>query len=179
MPRSTLFVTISVICLAGIGACASSGSQVRVDKADTDLTKCRTFDWLAVSKEATSLTDQRMRAAALAELERKGYTASTDNPDCHITYALSSYERPEEKPRVGVGVGGGSGGMGGGIGVSLPVGRRDARAGTITIDVVDVAKKAQIWSGSLDATFQSEELSEREAQELMTTILHQYPDKPK
>ena len=79
---------------------------------------------------------------------------------------------------VGVGVGGGSGGMGGGIGVSLPVGRRDARAGTITIDVVDVAKKAQIWSGSLDASFQSEELSEREAQELVATILDQYPDRP-
>ena len=173
-PKSMGIAAMSVLMLA---ACTTTSSNVRVDKADVDLAKCQTFDWHATQKEATSLTDQRVRTAALAELERKGYTLAEDSPDCRVTYALSSYERPEAKPRVGVGVGGGSGGIGGGIGVSLPVGRRDSRAGTLTVDIIDANKKAQIWSGSLDASFSAEELTQEEAQEWVATILEEFPNR--
>jgi hypothetical protein len=177
MSGSTVPMGIAAMSVLMLGACTTTSSNVHVDKADIDFAKCQTFDWFATEQEATSLTDQRVRAAALAELERKGYTVAKQTPDCRITYALSSYERPEAKPRVGVGVGGGSGGIGGGIGVSLPVGRRDSRGGTLTVDIIDADKKAQIWSGSLDASFAAEELTQEEAQELVATILGEFPNR--
>ena len=63
---------ISCALLMVLVGCAASSSQVRVDQAaDVDLTRCRTFDWLPQTSDAASLTDQRVRAAALATLERK------------------------------------------------------------------------------------------------------------
>jgi hypothetical protein len=160
-----------------LGACATNSSAVRVDRADTDLAKCQTFDWLQPTNSTASLTDQRIRAAALAELESKGYTLETDDPDCRISYVLSTFERPQAKPRVGVGAGGGSGGIGGGIGVSLPVGRRDTHGGTLTIDIIDVDSNAQVWSGTLDASFAAAELNEDEARATVNKILAEFPNR--
>src|SRR5262245_23421986 len=98
--------------LLALGGCATQSSAVRVDKAETDLA-CRTFDWRPASADAASLTDQRVRAAALKKLEEKGYTLSTDKPDCQIAYVLSTQDRSKPKPSGGVGVGGGSGGESG------------------------------------------------------------------
>jgi hypothetical protein len=62
----SLIALLVILC-----ACASTTSAVRVDKAeDVDLTKCRSFDWLQPGDAPASFTDQRVRAAALAELER-------------------------------------------------------------------------------------------------------------
>src|SRR5512145_2424914 len=105
MKNRILFLCVSALLLAASG-CATPSSQVRVDKADTDLSKCRTFDWRPVSSDAASFTDQRVRAAALKRLEEKGYTLSTDKPDCQVTYVLSTQDRPKPKPSVGVGAGG-------------------------------------------------------------------------
>jgi hypothetical protein len=149
-----------------------------VDKAaDTDLAKCRTFDWRPVSSDAASFTDQRVRAAALQRLEQKGYTLSTDKPDCQVTYVLSTQDRAKPKPSVGVGVGGGSGGARGGIGVSVPIGRHKEQIGTFTLDVVDVAKNAQIWSGSVDVGIRGRQISDEEADQAVRVILEKFPDR--
>ena len=162
----------------GLLACASEQSHVRVDKADADLSKCQTFDWLPASREATSLTEQRVRAAAVKELEAKGYSQSTDKPDCRFTYLLSASELPQSKPRVGVGAGGGSGGgVVGGIGISLPIGKRAHSRGTFTMDAIDVASNSQIWAGSIDAEFEANELSEKEAGAVVKKILAEFPDR--
>jgi hypothetical protein len=150
---------------------------VRVDKADTDFSKCQTFDWLPSSQEATSLTEQRVRAAATEQLQAKGYTQSTDKPDCRFTYVLSTSEIPQSKPRVGVGAGGGTGGVSGGIGISLPIGKRNQSRGTFTMDVVDVANNSQIWAGSIDAEFEANELSEQEAAAVVKRVLAEFPDR--
>lgn len=169
-------ISFCVACaLLTLSACATPGSAVRVDKADTDLSKCRTFDWHPASSDAASFTEQRVRAEALKQLQEKGYALSTDKPDCRITYVLSTQERPKPKPSVGVGAGGGSGGVRGGIGVSLPIGRKKEQAGTFTLDVIDVAQNAQIWSGSIDAVFRSGELTEDEAREAVREILAEFP----
>lgn len=174
MIRSAPCLTAMIFLLLG---CATT-SQVRVDKApEVDLTQCQTFDWLSQTEDAASLTEQRVRAAALDELERKGYRLAQDSPDCRITYVFSNHERPREKPMVGVGAGGGSRGVVGGIGVSLPIGQRDRFRGTLTLDIVDTAKNAQIWSGTLDASLPEQELSEDAARVLVAEILSQYPDR--
>lgn len=171
-----LFLSLPAVLLA-LSACATPRPEVRVDKADADLSKCRTFDWRPVSSDAASFTDQRVRAAVLQRLEEKGYTLSTDKPDCQITYVLSTQDQPKPKPSVGVGVGGGSGGARGGIGVSLPIGRHKEQVGTFALDVVDVAQNAQIWSGAVDVAIQAREISGEEADEAVQLILAKFPDR--
>jgi len=169
-------VTAALLVLS---ACATPRSEVRVDKGDADLAKCRTFDWRPASSDAASFTEQHVRAAALQQLQEKGYSISTDKPDCHITYLLATQDRPKPKPSVGVGVGGGSGGVHGGIGVGLPIGRHKEQVGAFTLDVVDVAQKAQIWSGSMDVAFRAGEVSEEDANEAVRAILAKFPDAAK
>lgn len=172
---------LAFICVAGgllaLSGCAAPTSAVRVDKGGTDVAKCRTFDWHPASSDAASFTEQRVRAEALKQLQAKGYSLDTEKPDCRVTYVLSLQEREKSKPRIGVGAGGGSGGVGGGIGVSLPIGRKKEQVGTFTLDIVDVAQKAQIWSGSFDAAFSSGELSEEEARDAVQEVLAKFPDR--
>ncbi|HEY7641815.1 MAG TPA: DUF4136 domain-containing protein [Steroidobacteraceae bacterium] len=172
--RNRILLPAVLLALSG---CATERAEVRVDKADTDLSKCRTFDWRPISTDAASFTDQRVRAAALKRLEEKGYALSTDKPDCQVTYVLSTEERPKPKPSVGVGVGGGSGGARGGIGVSLPIGRHKEQVGTFTLDIVDVAQNAQIWSGAVDVGIQGKQISDEEADEAVRVILAKFPDR--
>jgi Domain of unknown function (DUF4136) len=174
---NTQRATMLCIAFLAIAGCAASSSAVRVDKAETDLAKCRTFDWHSASTDAASFTEQRVRAAALERLQQKGYALATDKPDCRITYVLSTQERPKPKPSIGVGAGGGSGGVGGGIGVNLPIGHRNGQVGTFTVDIIDVAQSAQIWSGSIEAEFRGAELTEDEAREVVRKVLAEFPDR--
>ena len=169
-------ILCAAAALLALSGCVTPKADVRVDKADVDLSKCRTFDWRPATTDAASFTEQRVRAAALKQLQEKGYTISADKPDCQITYVLDTQDRPKPKPSVGVGAGGGSGGVHGGIGVSLPIGRHKEQVGAFTLDVVDVAQKAQIWSGSLDVAFRAGEISEEDADEAVRTILAKFPD---
>jgi Domain of unknown function (DUF4136) len=167
----------SVIAIS-IAGCAATSSNVRVDAIEGELPKCQTFAWNpAPSGDAASLTDQRVRDAVMTTLKAKGYTQATDKADCRIAYHFDAKAIEPVKPRVGVGVGGGSGGLGGGIGVSLPIGKRKGGRGTFTLDVIDSARNAQVWSGSVDGVFDAEELSEKEAQAVVDEVLARYPDR--
>jgi len=159
------------------GCTATAPSKVRVDMAETGLPDCQSFEWLPTPQQPASLTEQRMKNQIMATLEEKGYAQAAEKGDCRVTYLLNMRERPANRPGVGVGVGGGSGGMGGGIGVSLPIGKRKEQAGTFTIDIVDAAKNAQVWSGSLDATFLESEPNEDETREIVARVLEKYPDR--
>lgn len=159
------------------GCTATAPSKVRVDMADSGLPNCQSFEWLPTPQQPASLTEQRMKSAVMSQLKEKGYAEAAAKGDCRVTYVLNVYERPANKPGVGVGVGGGSGGVGGGIGISLPIGKKNEQAGTFTIDIVDTAKNAQVWSGSVDASFLKAELNEDEIREVVTTVLEKYPDR--
>lgn len=165
--------------LAAAGCASTAPSPVRVDSIEGQLPACQTFAWNpAPGGDATSLVDQRVRAVVMQTLESKGYTQAAENADCRIAYNLSTHDVAQPKPRVGVGVGGGSGGVGGGVGIALPIGKKPkAVSGTFTLDVIDSTKNAQVWSGSLDAGFDSAELSEAEAKAVVEQILAKYPDR--
>ena len=169
-----------VVLAAALASCAiAPSSRVRVDVAEGGLPNCQSFDWLPTAQQPASFTEQRIKSQVMTQLKEKGYTETSDKPDCRVTYVLNIHERPKEKPSVGVGAGGGSGGIGGGIGVRLPIGKRNEQAGTFTIDVVDAAKNAQVWSGSLDATFAKAEINEDEAREVVTEVLEKFPNRAK
>jgi len=67
--------------------------------------------------------------------------------------------------------------MRGGIGVGLPIGGHKEQVGTFTLDIVDVAQNAQIWSGSVDVGLHGLEISEEEANEAVGLILGKFPDR--
>lgn len=168
-----LFLTAAMLT----AGCATQTSTVRVDAAEGGLPQCRTFAWNPGSGDAASFTDQRVRTAVMQTLQAKGYSESADKPDCRIAYNLSTREVPKAKPGVGVGVGGGSGGVGGGIGITLPIGKRKGQSGTFTLDVIDNAKNAQVWSGSIDADFDSAELSDAETKAVVEKVLAKFPNR--
>jgi hypothetical protein len=175
LPGCLRLITLASVLL--LSACASTGSQVRIDKADTfDAVQCQSFAWHAPSDQPASFTDQRVRNHVMAALKAKGYAEVNENPSCRVSYVLSTRERPRSRPGVGVGVGGGSGGIGGGIGVTLPVGRK-SEAGTFTLDIIDSAKNAQVWSGSVEGAFGSAELTDDEAKSLVEEVLAEFPDR--
>lgn len=159
------------------GCTATAPSRVRVDMAEGGVPNCQSFEWLPTPQQPASFTEQRVKTAVMAQLKEKGYTEVTEKGDCRITYLLDVHELQANKPRVGVGGVGGSGGVGGGIGISLPIGKRNEQAGTFTIDIVDAAKNAQVWSGSVDASFMKAELNEDEAREVAARVLEQYPNR--
>lgn len=166
---------LGAVVLAG---CAMNpASPVRVDMAETGLPNCQTFQWLPTPQQPASFTEQRVKSEVMAKLKDKGYTELADKADCRVTYVLEVHEQPRSRPNVGVGAGGGSGGIGGGIGVSLPIGKRNSQAGTFTIDVVDAAKNAQVWSGSLDVSLAKAELDADEASEVVAKVLNKYPNR--
>lgn len=168
-------VSLSLVAL--LAGCAAQTSNVRVDSAEGGLPSCRTFAWNPIGGDAASLTDQRVRTQVMQTLQAKGYAESADKPDCRIAYHLVTREVPPSKPKVGVGMGGGSRGVGGGIGISLPIGKSKAMNGTFTLDIIDAAKNAQVWSGALDASFSAAELDDAEAKAVVEKVLERYPDR--
>lgn len=170
---SGLMLSLTVLA----GCTATAPSRVRVDMAEGGLPKCQSFEWLPTPQQPASFTEQRVKSEVMSQLKQKGYSEVAEKGDCRVTYVLDVHERPKNKPSVGVGAGGGSGGIGGGIGVSLPIGKKNEQAGTFTLDIVDAAKNAQVWSGSLDASFVKAELNEDEAREVVAKVLEKYPDR--
>ena len=170
---------ICLMTVAAMSGCATSAPpQVRVDSIEGALPNCQTFAWNpAPGTDAASFTDQRVQGVVMQTLEAKGYTQSAEKPDCRIAYHLTTHENPQSKPRVGVGMGGGSGGVGGGVGISLPIGKKKNQSGTFTLDVIDATKNAQVWSGSVDAAFDSAELTDEDAKAVVEQVLAKYPDR--
>ena len=67
--RPALFLLLG----AALAGCAGTG--VRVDQeAGADLSRCNRFAWMGQSNDPASLTDQRIRDAALETMRAKGYT---------------------------------------------------------------------------------------------------------
>lgn len=176
MPTSSIRLLGSMCAIAWLAGCTTPPADVRVDQAEGPLPNCRTFAWHAISGDAASFSDQRIKAAVMTQLKAKGYEEAADKPDCKIAYQLTTREIPQSKPSVGVGVGGGSRGVGGGIGVSLPIGDKGGYTGTFTLDVIDAAKNAQVWKGSIDTDLKSAELADAEAQRLAEQVLAAYPN---
>ncbi|MBC7985015.1 MAG: DUF4136 domain-containing protein [Candidatus Obscuribacterales bacterium] len=171
-----LFVTL----LALLAACASNAPKVRVDKdAKADFTRYTTFAWFQPEKEpATSLAAQRIRIAVTTVMQRKGYVENETHPDIRVSYRVATYDRPKESGlRVGLGAGGGSGNIGGGVGVSLPVGKKVQHMAALTLDIVDAARVAQVWTGAYESVIDAPELTEAMAYQLVTEVLAKYPDR--
>ncbi len=191
---STLALAATMLLLA---ACAAP-PKVRVDKdSSTNFASYKTFAWFvpqrapaetAVSPgpaaapaapEMNTLVENRVHNAIAAALQAKGYLFNETNPDFRVSYVLNVYERQKDSGmRIGVGAGGGSGNVAGGVGFTIPVGKTRNMMGTMTIDIVDSVRNAQVWTGSYEQPVEAEGISDESATTFVSTILARFPTDP-
>jgi Domain of unknown function (DUF4136) len=172
-------------------ACASP-PKVRVDKdSSTDFAAYKNFAWLGAQVppppvpgqpagpaplELNSITENRMRAAVLTALQAKGYALNEASPDFRVSYVFNAYARKKDSGmRIGLGAGGGGGHMAGGVGLSIPVGKTQETMGAMTIDIIDAARNAQVWTGTYEQKVKEAGMSDEEATKLVATILSRFP----
>ena len=140
-----LALILSVLLVSG---CAS-GPTVIADKApDTDLSAYRTFgffDHVATDNAAYStILTSHLKQTTRTELERLGYVYDEANPQLRVNFFLNVEERREIRstPTTGGFYGYRFYSWGG-----IDVNTIEYKAGTLSIDLVDVSRNALVWHG--------------------------------
>ena len=151
--RTSVFISLIGVTLLAACTTAPPQPQSMRDPA-ANFAAYRTFGWAATPAPAgtdapLALLDRNIREAITAEMKRRGYSESQDNPDLKIAYETAKADKIENNPvRVGVGVGGWGGNVGGSVGVSSPS-VRNFTEGTLVIHAIETAKNAEVWQGSI------------------------------
>jgi hypothetical protein len=157
-----------------LAACATAPT-VHVDTADDPMT-CSSFAWLEPERPA-SIAEQRVRAEVMRTLQQKGYAQDEQSPDCYVSGVIFTGARPGSPVSVGVGAGRWGGSVGGSVGVSVPVGGRTRTHGNLAIDVIDIARNAEVWRGTLEAAFRTPEPTSEEVGGAVRQVLEAFPDR--
>jgi hypothetical protein len=178
MPSPIRVCLIAVALLAG---CATPPPQPQSMRDPTaDFAAFRTFDWapapgVAGSDAPLQLLDKNIRAAIAAEMKRKGYTESQDNPDLRISYETAKADKIESSPvRIGVGVGSWGGNVGGSVGVSSSS-VRNFTEGKLVIHAIEVAKNAEVWQGSIEGRLTKGSVEPAAIQHAVSTAMRDFP----
>jgi hypothetical protein len=175
-----------IACLAmALGACQSK-PQIRTQSApELNALSYQTFGFVehpnTDNAAYTTLTTRYLKEAVSREMLARGYTQS-DKPDLLVNFNVGSRDRLESTPGTGVGVGYGRWGWrgwGGGIGY----GGRDVRTiteGSLTIDVVDQRKGAQVWTGTAEGRLTKKVMKEPQPaiDQAVSAIFAKYPKQP-
>lgn len=151
------FNGLFLVALAiGLAACAS-GPDIRVDgDPDANIPGYRTFGFYSplVTDKAgySTILSARLKDATRRELEKHGYTYTDNDPELLVNFNLNVTDKSEvySTPSMGVGYGyyGYRTGMyGAWSGYPRDIETRNYRQGTLSIDVVDAARKALVWQG--------------------------------
>jgi hypothetical protein len=150
----------AVVGLAALAACESA-PEIRSQTAPgANVAAYRTYgyvDKLGTDPAGyTTLNTRFIKEAVDREMQARGYVLAA-SPDLLVNFNVASKDKVEGTstgPRTSVAVGyGGWGGWrrGYGYGVGVGIGDTDIRTvteGTLTIDVVDAARKELLWTGS-------------------------------
>ncbi|MFU8820107.1 MAG: DUF4136 domain-containing protein [Gammaproteobacteria bacterium] len=161
---------VSLVLAAG--GCASP-PRLHVDTAGEPLA-CTSFGWLEQGQWA-SITEQRLRAEVMQVLAAKGYATDEEAPDCRVSGVIFSGARPGSPVRVGLGAGRWGGNTGGSVGVSMPVGGGSRTVGNLAIDVIDVARAAEVWRGTLENAFPTAEPRAEQISGAVAQVLAEFP----
>jgi hypothetical protein len=168
-----LFVTAAAVLLS---ACAASGPKVRTDRDPmANLTSYRTFgfyDQLPGNRARYStVMSNRLRAATMAELTKRGYTYDPRNPQLRVNLFLQVANRQDVRAMPTTGF--------------RPwMGQRDIdtvsyKAGTLRIDLVDVVRNSSVWQAVAEGKIPQEALSNPgpAVDEVVRAMFRQFPDK--
>jgi hypothetical protein len=184
------------LCLGSIGfvfLLAGCASAVHVEKdKTTDFSRYRTFAWIDKDGEgkkdhnkANDLTEQKIREAVNAELEKAGWRESKNRPDVLLNYDVLVERNVKESSNPVY---------------SEPFSRmyynrftrrwstiyfpsefmgyeneqRPVREGTITITMVDARTDKTVWQGWTTDEVNSRNLSSREIQSSVKSIFRKF-----
>jgi len=157
--RLRVFPAISAMLLAALAACATPPHIRSQSAPDLDIGRYRTYGFVDRPGTDTqgymSLNTRYLKDAVSREMAARGYTPS-ENPDLLINFNIMAVDKVEGSygPGYPYGYGYGYGygswrhGYAWGAGVSDWDTIRTYTEGTLTIDVVDHAHNALVWSGS-------------------------------
>jgi hypothetical protein len=149
--------SLVLVALLVLGGCASAPPEPEsvVDRS-VDFNSFRTFGWapapgVSGNDQPLMMLDQTVRNAIAAEMRRRGYTESAEDPDLRIAYETTSAEKVESNPvRIGIGVGSWGGSAGGSVNVGSPS-VRNYREGTLVIHAIDTERNAEVWQGRISS----------------------------
>ena len=147
--------SMALVALLALGGCTSAPPQPEsmLDRS-VDFNSFQTFGWAPSpgvngADQPLMMLDQNIRGAIAAEMRRRGYSESAENPDLRLAYETTRAEKVESNPvRVGIGVGSWGGSVGGSVNVGSPSVRSD-REGTLVIHAIDAARSAEVWQGRI------------------------------
>jgi len=170
--------------VAVLAACASR-PDIRTQSAPAlDVLEYQTFGFVehpATDKPGyTTLTTRYLKEAVAREMIARGYSQS-DSPDLLVNFEVGSKDTIEGTSWPDIGVGWGRWSRGWGWGGTL--GHRDIRTvteGSLTIDVVDQARKELVWSGTAQGrlTRKAQNDPQPAIEEAVTAIFAKYPRSP-
>lgn len=182
--RRYLIGLLALLGTALAAGCASAPPQPEsVRDPGVDFAAFRTFGWAPgpganEADQPLLLLDQNIRAAISAEMRRRGYVESQDDPDLRIAYDTASQEKIESNPvRVGVGMGSWGGNVGGSVNVGSPS-VRNYREGTLVIHAIDTARNAEVWQGRVSARLGKNRLEPAAVAAAVSTAMRDFPPRP-
>jgi hypothetical protein len=153
--RSISILAIIAIC-AVLSAC-TSGPEIRADTDPTaNLSSYQTFgffDRVSTDKSAyTTLISTRLKEATRRELEKRGFQYVDTDPQLLANFGLNVQDKQEirSSPSMGVGYYGVWGGY------PQDIDTVNYKEGTLSIDLVDSAKKQLIWQGTAQGRINKE-----------------------
>lgn len=159
-------VAVAAVLAVSVTGCAPSGPAIRVDgDPAANIPAFRTFgffDQLATDKAGYStLLTARLKDATRRELEKQGYRYAGSAPELLVNFHLNIADKTEIRSTPSAGVGYGyygyrSGMYGAWGGYPQDIETRNYKEGTLTIDVVDAARKALVWQGVAEGRIRKE-----------------------
>jgi hypothetical protein len=171
-----LFVAAAAVLLS---ACAASGPKVRIDRDPlANLSSYRTFGFydqlLGDRARYSSVMSNRLRAATMAELTRLGYTYDPRAPQLRVNLFLQVANRQDVRSTPTAG-----------LRPSAWGGLRDIdtvhyKAGTLRIDLVDVARNSSVWQAVAEGKITEEAQNNPgpAVDEIVRSMFRQFPDQP-
>ena len=182
--RRNLVGILALLATALAGGCASSPPQPEsMRDPGADFSAYRTFYWapapgVSDADAPLRLLDQTIRAAIAAEMKRRGYVESAENPDLRIAYDTASQEKVESNPvRVGIGMGSWGGNFGGSVNVGSPS-VRNYQEGTLVIHAIDAGRNAEVWQGRVSSRIGKGSLEPAAVTAAVSAAMRDFPPRP-
>ncbi len=175
---------LALLAIALVAGCVSAPPQPEsMRDPGADFAAFRTFGWAPAPgvNEADPpllLLDRSIRDAIGAEMRRRGYVESPDDPDLRIAYDTASQEKIESNPvRVGIGMGSWGGNFGGSVNVGSPS-VRNYREGTLVIHAIDASRNAEVWQGRVSGRIAKDSLEPAAVAAAVATAMRDFPARP-
>jgi len=153
-----------VLLLAALTACSTPEAPDRQSQtaADANFSAYSSFGWQPVpaasADEPTRLLDTNIRNAIRAEMIRRGYAETEQNPGLRVAWETAADERVKSNPfRIGIGLGSFGSSGGGAISMDSPS-VQSYREGRLIIHVMDATANRELWFGSIAGSIEKSRL---------------------